>query len=175
MAEWISVYGLQPVELDAAAMRHELDAADLWTEAEMLGLSDDAADEAVESAFRHLRVEPAGDGETVDVHWKLAGRPIRITSLAGPEAQRQITETLEERLPPATGRPGPARVRDHLRRSRHVVNLEMSAEDARQLGAALGGLLAFSLAEASAGLVCFFDRDWAAPGDRAVTIWAPGD
>lgn len=172
MAEWITVYGLHPVEFNAEAMRHELDAADLWTEAETLGLADDETDAAVESALRHLRVEPAREGGPIEVRWKPEGRPIQINGFTGLEAQEQIAETLEEHLPPATG-PGLARVRDHLRQARQVVNLEMNSEDAQHLGAVLGGLLAFSLAEAGDGLVWFFDRHWVAPDDRAVTIWTP--
>ncbi|MGP3989250.1 hypothetical protein [Streptomyces sp. 3N207] len=174
MAEWISVYGLHPVGLNAEAMRRDLDTADLWTEAEMLGLSEDEVDAAAESALCHLRVDPTGEDGAIQVRWKPEGRPIQIKSLTGPEAQDQIAETLAEHLPPATC-PGLARVRDHVGQARQVVNLEMGIEDAQHLGAALSGLLAFSLAEASDGLVWFFDRDWAAPADRAVTIWTPDE
>jgi hypothetical protein len=53
------------------------------------------------------------------------------------------------------------------------VNIEMGGADAGDSGTAFGGLLAFSLAEAGDGLVWLFDRDWVAPGERAVTVWAP--
>jgi len=174
MAEWISVYGRRVAELSTAAMQRELEAADLWTQAEALGLPDDEADAAVESALHHLRIELAADGGAFEVHWKPEGRPIRVKSVTGPEAREQVTEALEEFLPPAT-EPGPARIRDHLHQAQQVVNLEMSAEDAQHLGAALGGLLALSFAESNDGLVWFFDRDWVSPEDPAATIWTPDE
>jgi hypothetical protein len=167
MSEWISVYCRRPIALDAAAMRRALDDADVWTLAEALDVAEDELDTAVESMSHNLRVAPAPDGTCVEVGWKPQGRPIRISSVTGAEAGEQIAETLEE-LPPATG-PGPARVRDHLGQCRQVVNLEMGAEDARHLGATLGQVLAFHVAGAGEGLVCFFDQEWASPENR--TLW----
>lgn len=91
-----SVFSLHPVELNAEAMRHELDTADLWTEVEVLGVPEDAVDAAVESVLSRLRVKSTQEGGTVEVQGKPEGRPIRIRSITGPEARKQAAETLEE-------------------------------------------------------------------------------
>lgn len=175
MAEWISVYGRRPVALSADAIHRELVTADLWSEAELLGLPEDEADAAVESALRHLRVDTMTDRGVIEVRWKPDGRPLQIHGGTGPEARHQVAETLAEHLPSAAASPGLAHVRGQLQRTRQVVNLELGGGDARRMGAVIGGVLAFSLAEASEGLVCFFDHDWVAPKDRSVTLWAPDD
>ncbi|MGV9351019.1 hypothetical protein ACWDSD_41125 [Streptomyces spiralis] len=84
------------MELNAEAMRHELDTADLWTEVEVLGVPEDAVDAAVESVLSRLRVKSTQEGGTVEVQGKPEGRPIRIRSITGPEARKQAAETLEE-------------------------------------------------------------------------------
>ncbi|MEW2386305.1 hypothetical protein AB0873_30090 [Micromonospora sp. NPDC047707] len=182
MAEWISVYCRRQVSLEAEAMRRELDVADLWTLAEALELAEDELDAAVESMFRHLRVEPAGDGRAwIEVHWKPEGRPIQIGSVTD---KRQIADMLEESLPAATGpgaasatgEPGPpTRVRTHLRQCQQIVNFELSIDDAQHLGATIGEVLAFFIAGAGEGLVWFFGQGWAFLDDRAATIWTTGE
>jgi hypothetical protein len=175
MAEWISVYCRRQVRLDAEAMRRELDVADLWTLAEALDLDDDELDTAIESMIGNLRVESADDGGAqIQVHWKPEGRPIQISTVTGGQALEQIAETLEEFLPPGTD-PDLVRIRWHLNQCQQVVNFEMGIDDAQHLGATIGEVLAFFVAETGDGMVWFFDRDWVSPDDRAATIWTTAD
>ena len=171
MGHWFIVYCRRQVRLDAEAMRCELDVADLWTVAEALDLADAEMDTAIESISGCLRLESADDsGESVDVHWKPAGRPIQISSVTGKQALQDIAETLEEVLPSASDL-ALAQVRDHVSQCQQVVYFEMGIKDFENLGAAIAWVLAFLVAEAGDGLVLYHHKDWISPGDRAVTIW----
>ncbi|MET7771845.1 hypothetical protein [Nocardia sp. NPDC005366] len=169
MAEWISVYCESRIELDVKELRDELATADLRTLAKAVFDSDEEAARALEAATRNLRIERYG--AEIEVRWKSAGRPLQIRAVSGAAAEGDIAEVLAERLPAASG-PGPDRVRAQLARSQQVVYLEMAANDAKGLGAVFGEVLAFRLAAAGDGLVWLFDREWAAPDDRAVPIWS---
>lgn len=169
VAEWISVYCESRIELDVKELRDELATADLRTLAKAVFDSDEEAARALEAATRNLRIERYG--AEIEVRWKSAGRPLQIRAVSGAAAEGDIAEVLAERLPAASG-PGPDRVRAQLARSQQVVYLEMAANDAKGLGAVFGEVLAFRLAAAGDGLVWLFDREWAAPDDRAVPIWS---
>lgn len=168
MSEWISVYCRHPIELDADAMRREIESADLWTLAESLDLSSLNIMVGVESLRLHLRIEAVGS--SINVHWKPAGRPIHVTTLLGPAAAAEAAETMSEFVADATVA-GSLRVRECLRSCEQIVHFEMGGADAQHLGAPLGEVLAFSVAEAGDGLVWFFGREWASPADRGTTIW----
>ncbi len=169
VAEWISVYCGSRIELDVKDMREELATADLKTLAEAVFDTDEEAARALESAAGQLRIER--HGAEIEVHWKSAGRPLQIRAVSGTAAEGDIAEVLAQRLPAGSG-PGPDRVRAQLARSRQVVYLEMGVNEAKGLGAVFGEVLAFRLAAAGDGLVWLFDRQWAAPDDRAVPIWS---
>lgn len=155
------------VRLDPGEMLRELHDADLMTLAEVLDLPE-GEEAAVEAMLPHLRVDRAGD--TVEVHWRPAGRPIQLDVVHGDEAAAYRRALLAEELPPADG-DGARRVLAHLRQVRSIVFLEMGLADSHHLAATIGEVLAFHLAEAGDGLVWFYHRDWAAPDARGTTIW----
>lgn len=157
------------VELDVEQLRDELAMADLLTLAEAVYDTDEAAADAVAMATKYLRIERYG--AEIEVHWKSVGRPLQIRAVSGSAAEKDIAEVLTDRLPAATG-PGPDRVRAQLARTRQVVYLEMGGTDAKGIGAVLGEIIAFRLAEAGDGLVWLFDREWAAPDNRGAAIWS---
>jgi len=49
--------------------------------------------------------------------------------------------------------------------------MQMAVADSNHLGATIGEVLAFFLAETGDGLVWFYRRDWASPDDRGAIIW----
>jgi hypothetical protein len=157
--------------LTPAALRAELDLADLYTLAECLDLPD--GEEAAVDAMRpFLRVEGDPDPEFVyaEVHWKKEGRPIQIERVADPKRVREeVDETIENWL--TSQEPGPRRVAEHLRSVCEVVDLEMGIGDSLHLGATLAEVIAFRIAEEGDGLVWFYHRDWASPDDRGVTLF----
>jgi len=155
------------VVLDPQAMLHEIKLADLMTLAEDLDLPE-GEEAAVEAIWPHLRVELAGG--TVEVYWKPEGRPIQIDVVGGDEVRGYIAEMVEEQLPPAE-HPGALRVLAHLAETRSIVFIQMGVADSHHLGATIGEVLAFAIAEAGDGLVLFYERDWASPDDRGENIW----
>jgi hypothetical protein len=155
------------VRLDPAAMLRELEAADLMTLAEALDLPE--GEEAAVAAIRpHLRVQRAG--ETVEVHWKPEGRPIQIDVVHGDEAAGYCSALLEDELPPGDG-DGARRVRTHLSRTRSIAFIQMAVADSTHLGATIGEVLAYFIAEVGDGLVWFYYSDWASPSERHASIW----
>jgi hypothetical protein len=151
------------------AMLDEIKAADLITLAEDLNLPE-GEEAAVEAIWPHLRVVPVGSG--VEVHWKPNGRPIQIDVVHGEEVAAHIDELIEEELP-SSDEQGAHRVQVHLRETQSIIYMEMGISDSNHLGATIGEVVAFFLAEIGDGLIWFYHRDWASPDDRATTIWTP--
>jgi len=152
---------------DPQALLDEIKAADLMTLAEDLNLPE-GEEAAVEAIWPHLRVVRVGSG--VEVHWKANGRPIQIEVVHGDKVAAYIDELIQVELPPSD-EPGAHRVRMHLSETRSIVYMEMGISDSNHLGATIGEVVAFFLAEVGEGLVWFYHRDWASPDDRATTIW----
>jgi hypothetical protein len=175
VAAWIDVYCRRAdVQLDPDDLFRAVDEADLMTLAEVLDLPE-GEEAAVEAAEPYLSAEWAGDA--VNFYWK-AGRPLRVEVLHGDRATDDVAE-LVENLPStssdgsdgAAGSDGEQRVRAHLRETRSIVYIQMGIDDSNHLGATIGEVLAFHIAEQADGIVRFYDREWAAPADRGVAIW----
>jgi hypothetical protein len=166
----VTVYCKRSVaSLTGAALRGELDEADLMTLAESLELPE-GEEAAVEAMLPHLRVVAEGAPFTYgEVHWKPAGRPIQIERVVD-DAPAHLAELLEEGLPEARTA-GAKRVAKHLRECQEIVYLELGIDDSMHLGATLAEVLAFYIAEQGDGLVWFYHREWASPGDRGKTLW----
>lgn len=170
MSAWIDVYcHAADVRLDVDAMLHELERADLMTLAEHLDLPE-GEEAAVEEMWRYLRLVRVED--TVNVCWRHGGRPMQLRVVRGADAAAHVT-ALKDQLPPSDDA-GARRVLAHLSRTTSIVNIDMALDDANHLGATVGEVLAFFIAELGDGLIYFYGRDWASPTDRASSLWAVG-
>ncbi|MEV6067463.1 hypothetical protein AB0L82_12995 [Nocardia sp. NPDC052001] len=167
MAEWISVYCRESVELDGAEVWDWISSADLWTLAEGFFENDAEVEDALEHALVNLRID--ADAE-VSVGWKTEGRGMRVWHALGADVVAQVGEVLGEHLIDAVG-PGPDRIRAHLAETTQVVNIEMSVEDSHRLGAVFGSVIALRIAEEAEGLVWYFDQEWVDPHKPAETLW----
>lgn len=169
----VNVYCKRSVaSLTGAALRRELDAADLMTLAEALELPD-GEEFAVRTMRPHLRIVAEGTPFTrAEVHWKPGGRPIQIDRIVD-DAPAHLAELLEGELPEARTADA-KRVVEHLRRCEEIVYLELGVDDSLHLGATLAEVLAFYIAAQGDGLVWFYHRDWASPADRGATLWVTG-
>ncbi|WP_067563673.1 hypothetical protein [Nocardia acidivorans] len=168
MAEWISVYCRESVELDGAEMWDWISSADLWTLAEGFFASADEVEVALEDALVNLQITAEPD---ICVEWKgQRGRGIRISDVTGAEVVAQVGEALGESLIGAVG-PGADRIRAHLAATTQVVNIEMAADDSHGLGAVFGSVIALRIAEYSQGLVWYFDTEWVDPDKPAEALW----
>src|SRR5262249_29235856 len=97
----VTVYCRRTIShLTPAALRAELDAADLYTLAECLELPE--GEEAAVDAMRPLlRIEGQADSELsyAEVHWKEEGRPIQIERVADEGSVRtDVDEVIENWL-----------------------------------------------------------------------------
>lgn len=166
----VTVYCRKSVALlSPAAMKAELDSADLMTLAEALELPE-GEEEAVRAMRPHLRVEgDDGPFDYVEVHWKpKKGRPIQIERV---DDRDHVRADVGEVLAELSGVEGAERVCEHLKGVKEIVYFEMGIDDSLNLGATLTEVLAFFVAEAGDGLVDFYRRDWASPDDRGANVF----
>ncbi|MRH90567.1 hypothetical protein GFY24_24520 [Nocardia sp. SYP-A9097] len=168
MAEWISVYCGEFVELDGSEMWDWISSADLWTLAEGFFEGADVVEAALEDALVNLQITAEKD---IFVEWKAAGAGMRISSVTGAEVVAQVGEALGESLIGAVG-PGADRVRAHLAGTTQVVNIEMALDDSHGLGAVFGSVIALRIAADAQGLVWYFDQEWVDPEKPGEALWS---
>lgn len=172
MPAHVLVYCRRAVDhLTPEMLTAELKDADLMTLAECHHLPE-GEEEAVHEMWRHYRLEAQGPSiDGVELHWHAKQRPIQLS--AGPPLPGELEETLEN-LPDDEGE-GPARVREHLKQTRQVVDFEMGIDGSHHLAATISEVLAFFVAEKGDGLVWFFHREFASPDDRGANLWKTED
>jgi hypothetical protein len=176
MAAWFTIYCTRSLDhVTPDGIRAAIDAADLRTLAESLGMEDE---EVVAGAPTRLRIEP-GDGAG-GVRCRLRyrdslPRPLEVHVWTGDAEIDEMREEELERLDETDGE-GLARIRSHLGRTVAVGAVQLGWSQLEDMGIVLAGVIAEHLAAVGDGLIRDpKDHWWAIEEGVPVLIAGPGD